>query len=131
MFIGMCSSCEVTCASSSTFLVNGSKSSVRSVGSVFIGVIALTMACVCRCGIVMGVLCNDEGAMGACSVDSASMMGMFAVCIKKCVDTVLLHGILVFGRYRPSNCRWHRHGTPTIEYAMAFLSIGVLCWQIT
>ena len=127
---GLCRSWEAVLASSRIIDVNGTRSIVTSFGSACSGDRALMIASVCRCGILMGVLCSDDGVRSVCTVDSAAIMGMFAVCIVKCVDVDWLHGICVLGRYNPPNCRWHKHGTPTTEYAMAFLVVGVLCWQM-
>ena len=63
------------------------------------------MASVCRCGIFMGLLCSEDGVTSVCIVVSANIMGMLAACIIKCVDAVLLHGMLVLGRYNPPNCK--------------------------
>ena len=113
MLSDLCKLSAAVLASCRIRSVNGTKSMVTSVGSVCSGDNAAIMAAVCKCGNRMGSLCSDDGDMLLLSVVSAVMMGMFAVCIKKCVELLSLHGILVLGKYSPSNCKWHRQGTPT------------------
>lgn len=110
-WIGLSRMSAAFLASIKMFLVKGSRSIVMSDDSLLMFVIDLMMACVCKCGMCIGSWCSDEDVMFKLFVN-ASSMGVLAACIIKCVELVSLHGILVFGRYNESNCKWHIHGTP-------------------
>ena len=85
---GLCSSVFAVLASSKIFLVRGPKSIVTSFGRWCSGDSAFMILSVCKCGICMGFSCSEDGVMFVCIVDNASIMGMLAACIMKCVEVV-------------------------------------------
>ena len=83
MFNGACRSLSARVASSRMTLVNGTRSIVTSFGRFCSGMSALSTAAVCSGGKCMGVMCSESGEISLCDVDSAVMMGMLTVCMRK------------------------------------------------